>query len=255
MPRPAKKFLYGVFYLFILALILWPIVKSFQTTTASCFDNVQNQNETGVDCGGSCASCAIKNLEAVRLLTPVKFFSLSSGETVLLAEVLNPNADYDAVNTSYIFKIYNADSQLLQRVSGAIIIYGGERRYIFSADVSLAAQTIARVDIEFLKPDWRSVGESLRPNFAPTSKIKTEISEKNIKVSGSLNNQSSLAVQEVELIAILHDRLNQPIFASKTILTDINGLEERTFVISFPSDSSLASRLNSNATEVFANVK
>ncbi len=38
--------------------------SSSSTTTATCSDGIQNQGETGVDCGGPCPACAVASMSA-----------------------------------------------------------------------------------------------------------------------------------------------------------------------------------------------
>ena len=60
--RLLKQFLYGFFYLAILVSLIW-LVYSFEFKPApNCFDGKKNQEETGIDCGGSCISCEVKAL-------------------------------------------------------------------------------------------------------------------------------------------------------------------------------------------------
>lgn len=55
-----KQFLSVTFILFALTTILFYGCKKKETEpTATCSDGIQNQNETGIDCGGSCSPCPI----------------------------------------------------------------------------------------------------------------------------------------------------------------------------------------------------
>ena len=67
MTRLAKQIIIAIIFFLILAgfgfLVYWNILPN-----PSCFDNIQNQNEEGIDCGGPCQSCeaaALKNLEII----------------------------------------------------------------------------------------------------------------------------------------------------------------------------------------------
>ena len=55
---------FGLFYLFIIGAVAGLGYLIFKPV-ASCFDNLQNQNETGVDCGGPCEDCELRDLRLV----------------------------------------------------------------------------------------------------------------------------------------------------------------------------------------------
>ena len=55
--KSRKQFFYGIIYLVIFGLIGAGIYFALTSKEATCFDGIQNQNEEGVDCGGSCNTC------------------------------------------------------------------------------------------------------------------------------------------------------------------------------------------------------
>ena len=51
MPRLLKQFLYGVFYLAIIAAVGVGFYFHYDNAPPSCFDGIQNEGEQGIDCG------------------------------------------------------------------------------------------------------------------------------------------------------------------------------------------------------------
>ena len=80
MQRRIKKIVYGVFWNALLLGIVILVYITWLVPKPSCTDGIQNQNETGVDCGGSCTACSLKHLEQMRVVQPPEIFSLSSGK-------------------------------------------------------------------------------------------------------------------------------------------------------------------------------
>ena len=62
MTRLLKQFLYGTFYLVILAAVGWGIYSFEFKPAPSCFDNQQNGGEGGVDLGREGVVFFFKNI-------------------------------------------------------------------------------------------------------------------------------------------------------------------------------------------------
>jgi len=58
--RLFKQIIIGFFVIFIFSGLGWKIYSFFKLPP-SCFDNNKNQGEEGVDCGGPCIPCTLKN--------------------------------------------------------------------------------------------------------------------------------------------------------------------------------------------------
>jgi hypothetical protein len=251
MSRSAKKFLYGIFYLAVLAALLSPVFRTAVRSTESCADGAQNQNETGVDCGGSCVPCVITQLEPLRLEGPVEILHLVSGRVALLGEISNPNQDYGASSFSYNFNIYDQSNRLAQTITGNESIYGSEKKYIFEADIKNSYDNISKVELSLSNNAWVPLRDALRPILGVSQKAVTEVTSDTVRVSGVINNQSSLKTDAVKVIAILFDRFGDILFASQTITNAVGGFEEKPFVVSFPFDAELAKRTDPAATKIF----
>src|SRR3989344_1711391 len=97
MGRRGKQLIYGLGYLACLGLIFFLLYSAFNTRQVGCFDNVLNQNETEVDCGGVCAPCALKQVRSISV-TSVEGVTLATGNRVVLLELQNPNDQLGAMD-------------------------------------------------------------------------------------------------------------------------------------------------------------
>jgi len=247
MSRSTKKLLYGLFYFFVFVLILWPLLKISFERTASCFDGRQNQGERGVDCGGPCVPCEIKNLEPLRI-SPPEIFTLDSGETSIIVEIQNPNADYGAVNFLYTIEFFDSVGQSLGVVNGEDSIYGSERRYIFGA----STKKVARAEVKVENLNWRPIAEIIRPTISLRGSPSTEISTNTIRVRGTIANLDSFGAKEVRVIAVLANEFGERLFASQRVLGEgLAAFSETSFTVIFPFDSKLAAKISPAMTEIF----
>lgn len=250
MNRSLKKFIYGSFYgLVVVLLVVLSLDISFERK-ASCFDDRQNQNETGIDCGGACTPCAIKNLEPLRISAPL-LLSLGSGRTVLLADIVNPNRDFGASRFEYAIKIFGNDGRLLQTISREESIYSSERRYIYNADIEVTREKIGEVRIIIGSMEWRPTSEIIRPSLSLRGDPATEIGTSAIRVRGTLVNQSSLGARNVRIIAVLRSDSEEHLFASQTIIDSLLALSEASFTITFPADKNIFERIFPGNTQIF----
>src|SRR3989344_7202851 len=85
---------------FIILLIIGAVVVAFLTTVGiatfydapSCTDSKQNQDETGIDCGGSCSRICTAEAQPPTVLF-TKAIQNGEGRVDVIAEIENKNAD------------------------------------------------------------------------------------------------------------------------------------------------------------------
>ena len=87
----------GAFVIAFLAILSFTIFYK----TPSCTDGIQNQGETGIDCGGPCPYlCTSQELPPTVLFT--KTVSNGAGRTDVIASVENQNQTAAAIGVPYV---------------------------------------------------------------------------------------------------------------------------------------------------------
>ena len=252
MSRGWKKFIYGVFFLAVFGLIVWGFYEIVLKPTPTCFDQIKNQGEEDVDCGGPCLSCAIFHLKPLQASRP-QFFALAGGQLAILAEIFNPNPGYTAADFSYQINLYGRPHRLLKTINGSSFIYDLTRKYIFGADSNLGKNVI-EADVSLGKPTWKSTKEVTKPNLKVSS-WTTEITPSGIQVSGRVFNGSILAASDLKILAFLKDKFGRFLFVAQTYVPRIESLQEGSFTVVFPRDNFLEQNTDSSKTDVFVNGK
>ena len=184
--RLAKQIVYGTVFLIILALIGYGLVRLLYNPAPSCFDNVQNQGETGVDCGGPCIPCAIKSLQPIQVQSQ-KAFKASDG-TGVAVEIYNPNPDWGAQSFDYTITLKDQFGHALQTESGKSFIYPGELKYIIEPYIKQDVSTVTSVATQITNPQWISGTVFSKPNIDAQG-IRTD-KDTQVYVSGNVVNQS-----------------------------------------------------------------
>ncbi len=254
MKRGFKKFIYGLFYLSLLGVFVLLVVKSITKTTPTCFDNIQNQNEAGIDCGGPCTPCDIKNLIPLDEAAPSRIFSLASGKAFALFKVENQNTDYHAMPFSYTVNVLDLNGVNVESWTGSDFLFAGETRYILETRITPPARSIGSVSIRLSDPVWKSVNDFVPPSLS-LNDIKTDMGSSWLRVSGTVKNGSSFSANNVRVVAILRSKSGAELFASQTVLTSVSEFGTESFTVSFPFDTTLIKELDPNGTRVFASSK
>ncbi|MEK7162980.1 MAG: hypothetical protein AAB696_01700 [Patescibacteria group bacterium] len=226
--RLVKQILYGTGYLATLFLIIFVVYLIWFKPAPTCFDGRQNQNETGIDCGGSCSACEIKTLQTPET-SWIKYFP-ADNQTIIAAEIKNPNLNYGADSFSYIIDIYDHKGAKIKSLAKNSFIYSGEIKYLIEL-AEIDSKKIKEIKISFANFNWKS-NEKFQKPIIQLREIKTE---KTI-VSGFLTNNNAFKLLKTRIIGLLYSRYGIMIGASKTELENISAFEEKLFKINFPKN-------------------
>ena len=247
MLRFLKQFIYGLLFLSFWALIAGGIYLLFLRTTASCFDNLQNQNETGIDCGGSCISCELKALHPLFFFEPVVFEN--NGLTSVLFEISNPNLNYGSDNFEYKIRFYDKENNLLQSLNRASFIFAGETKELAEAGLRLGARSAARAELVSENTDWKPLTD-WQPPILDVRNLRFEPGLGIVTATGQIRNPSNFRVPEAVVVAVALDQFSRPAGVSKTELKNLLPFEERNFQILIPFNPLIQNQINPEATRV-----
>lgn len=245
--RHAKQVIYGALYLLIFAGIVAGIYYAFFYIRPSCFDNIQNQGEAGVDCGGTCAKvCIPTNLSTISVLgNGVQVFNIFPAHSLLpihyglLAQVANVNAGYASPDFGYRFDLYDASGTVFQSVSGHSFLYGSEVKYLAVPNVAATAP-VGHAALVIENPTWVPAGAmGLIPLFgngrgAPLPITDVAVTSSTVTVSGALTDRDIATFTNVLVVAIFYDASGNPIGASQTVIDSITPNETRNFSVMYP---------------------
>lgn len=228
--RFLKQLIYGIFYLAVIFGIGYLIYEAVLRGPATCFDNRQNQGETGVDCGGPCLDCGLKNLEPIRV-SPVSIFSIG-GRLSVLFELQNPNVRFGANEFAYTIKFFGAGNTLASSLTRNSFIYPGEIKYIVEAGLDIDPSGVSRAEAELANFFWKPLQEFSLPKTQARD-LKTELDQEGNKatISGVIVNQNSFHLSRVVANAIILNSFGARIGVSKTLIEDIAPFAEKSFTI------------------------
>ena len=206
------------------AIVMVLIAIGFTTAlykAPSCTDNKLNQNETGVDCGGSCSYlCNAQVKQPVVLFT--KLLINNSGRTDVVASVENKNTDAAARNVSYVVTLYAADQSIIRELGGTLDLPPRTTVPVFMPNVLSGGETATRAFLEIAStsPKWFAL--SADPRIVPiVSNTTLTGAASTPRVEAVLANPSVSSMKNVRVIVLVHGAGGNIIAASATVVSAI----------------------------------
>jgi len=194
----------------------------------TCTDGAKNQDETGVDCGGSCPYLCTASEESPTVLF-TKAIPSGVGRLDVVALVENKNTTAAAKHVPYTITVYGFGQSLIQRVSGTLDLPPGASVPVFVPDIASGKQV---VETSFLAIDdssvkWYSLTSD--PRLLPdVSDIVLAGSTSSPRVTATLANSGVAPMKNVRVISIVRDVSGNTIGASATLIQTIPALGKAT---------------------------
>ncbi len=219
----------------ILALIVSVGVLFFHRTVLynapSCTDGVQNQNETGVDCGGACPYLCTEQVEKP-VIQFARAVTNGGGRTDLIAYVENLNADAAVANAPYTVEMYGAEGTVVAKRSGFITLFTRSVTPLFIPGVAHGSIKIVNAFLSFNTKKMRWVKHtSVRP-LLPFSNI--QVTQGSVAhITATITNPSTTVYRNLKVIISVFDKNNNVIAASQTVVPVLRGLSTAPLVFTW----------------------
>lgn len=120
----------------VVLLILMLIGYQYANRPSSCFDGIQNGQETGLDCGGECQLVCREEVRNI-VVWWERPFQVAHGIYNVVAYFENQNLESGLREITYEFRLYDRDNILIsQPVIGSTFIEPNKRSAIFESGIS-----------------------------------------------------------------------------------------------------------------------
>lgn len=214
--------LYGGSAIILLLLAVFSIVFSFFYKPPTCFDGLQNGDETGVDCGGSCVKLCQNAFIPIKVSWGgAKFEEVAPSVYNLASYIENPNTNVAALNVPYKISVFDNKGVFITDRIGMINVPAHRNVLVFYPSVNVSKRIPARATFEFMdEPQWFKSHDSLAGALVVVDK-KYEENENNSSLEITLENKSLLPLRDVEIGVVLYDKDKNTIGFSKTVVDEI----------------------------------
>ncbi|TSC53465.1 MAG: Uncharacterized protein LiPW39_248 [Parcubacteria group bacterium LiPW_39] len=233
--RRRKQAIIILILLVILGLIGTGVYFKWFYQKPTCFDTKQNQNETGIDCGGPCIPCerlTIKDPE----IEWVKFLELQDKVYDLAVKIDNPNPNFGLEKFKYTFEIYDETGALIKEQAGASFILPAEKKYLIEGNVAVGKK-IGKVELN-LEKSSKDVWKKLKKDFeSPDIYIHSkqfqylENQVSSARASGIIKNNSGFDFETISVAVVLFNEDKEIVGVNKTEVKTVLAGEERYFSV------------------------
>ncbi len=188
----------------------------------SCSDEIQNQGEAGIDCGGPCQYlCTATEQPATVLFT--KAIVTSEGRVDIVASIENKNAVSAAKQVPYAVTLYGTDTAVIQKVTGTVDLPPATTVYVYVPRVATASKNSvvrAFLTIDPSAPHWFSMGQDSRVKpFVSNTTFRGTLAAP--RIDATLTNPSATTLSDVSALVLVYDANHEVMAASQTIVPQV----------------------------------
>jgi len=234
-----RKLTYMTIVLATLGMIGFLIFRQFTNVTPTCYDSRKNGTETGVDCGGSCSLYCANDLSSPKVRW-VRSFQITSTVAHAVAYVEHNNPTAAAPLIGYTFKLYDSNNAVVVERTGTTFLGPMGKTAIVETLIPVGNVEIARTTISFTEPIvWQKI-----PTTLVTTSIKTDRTlienymysaiQNGTRLSATLENTSRYGFRNLDVVAILYDKDDNVITASKTLVPMLSALDTQVVTFTWP---------------------
>jgi hypothetical protein len=239
-----------IFSIFMVVIFIFIFLS--QKSNPTCFDEILNQNEENIDCGGSCSPCIDTYFEDIEVLS--SDILLFDGGYDVFARIKNPNSRYGIGDLKYKFKFYDQDGNFISEKKGKSYILASETKYILESNLSVTpTPSFVRFEVESI--DWQEQERSIvkLPIFSKKyESVSIPGSVVVSQVTGVIENQTNYSFIDVDVVVILFDDNEKQIAINQTKINNLRAAERRGLVI--PWFSKIDGKVSKVFMEASANV-
>lgn len=224
-----RKAVYASLVVIILAAALGLPTFFFVYKAPSCFDGIQNGNEQGIDCGGSCTKLC-QSAFLAPAVSWTRFKAVAPGLYNVAAYIVNPNQNAEATGTPYHMALYDAKGMLIADTYGQMTIPPRRDALAFQGAVAVGNRLPARAFFEFTAaPNWFVAGDPLSALSISRKDYKENQDGSSLQVT--LSNASVVPLGPLIVSVVLFDQHGDALDFSKTIVDQVpaNGSADAPF--------------------------
>jgi hypothetical protein len=230
--RQALYYIVGFLALAILLVAAWRV---FFVHTPTCEDQIQNGNETGIDCGGSCALICSGVAKAPTVLW-ARSFETSPQTYSSVAYIQNNNVSLGAgaKKVRYSFQILDEKNILIAEREGVIDLPPAQTVPIVEQGITVGTRAPARTFFSFADEPivWKKVPADALQKLRITHTSPYE----NNRISATIMNDSLEDAKKVTIVAVLFDAQGVARAASKSTLASLARKSSETVVFTWPGE-------------------
>jgi hypothetical protein len=210
-------------------MLLAGIAFAVMYEVPSCMDGKKNQDESGIDCGGSCAYLCKADVDVPRIMFARAI--ASAGRTDVIAYVENRNRLAEAKAARYTVEVFDEAGALLGKREGTMDLPARATVPLYVPGILQGVASAPRAFVSFdADTRWQVPDEAIVPIAVSDVQL---VSGAEPRVTAVLSNPSPSATYDRTAIATVFDAGGQAVAASKTVVRVIPGLSSATAIFTW----------------------
>ncbi|OGG41574.1 hypothetical protein A2837_00320 [Candidatus Kaiserbacteria bacterium RIFCSPHIGHO2_01_FULL_46_22] len=196
-----------------------------------CFDNAQNNDEAGIDCGGSCVRICVAAVTEPTVKW-ARSFRVTEGLYNAVAYVENNNATAAAPVVEYTFTLYD-NAGIITTRSGSTILPPNGQYPIFEGRVETGRRIPTHTFIEVTPPELWQPSTVGREHFTVVDRTLEDADNKP-RLLANLRNNGLEEVREVEVVATIFDASGTALATSRTFVDNFSPRSDTEIAFTWP---------------------
>jgi len=215
--------------LFVVLTVLSVILVLTLPKEPSCSDGIQNQDENGIDCGGSCAYLC--NADLAQPSTSYIRTLEQHGRIDVVALIKNNESSAHVKNAKYVVELYSPEGALLVTYRGEIDLPPGEEVPIFIPGIAPTGLVVGRALLTFEKDSLMFTRGGALRTLPRADAVLLSGTEDAPRISAHLFNPGARALEDLTVIVVVQDTEGNIMAASQTLVERLSAQssEEITF--------------------------
>lgn len=232
-----QQFKYGGIVAVFLVVLLIILYFFFFDAPETCYDDVKNQDEVRVDCGGACSSLCTLGDEVIVLWSRV--LERTSGEIDVVARIQNPNPDAGTEELSYTFELYDDENLLIVERSGKTFVNKQEEFVVIERGIAVGEREPTRVFVNTTRQTpWKLIeGSPAQLSVSEKQFIPREESgDSRPRLTATLTNNGFSRVEDIILSALIYDVNGNIASVASTLVEGLEGESSASISFIFPHE-------------------
>ncbi len=228
-----RRLQYGTAFLSFWCLVGTASYFIYFYTPATCFDNMQNGAEQGVDCGGNCVRIC-----AVSVIPPeivwADSFRIIDGQYNAVAYIENKNSVAATPALAYTFRLLDKGSVIAER-SGVTILPPNSVYPVFEGRIlTQDGRVPTETTIEIEEADMWLPATVGRNQFKT---LDTELlsTDTRPRLNVKIENTELTEARKVEVVSTIFNRAGKPVTASQTFIDIFSPRSTKDIVFTWPN--------------------
>jgi len=228
-----RRVWYGGGFVGFWVLMVTILFFIYGSTPPTCFDGLQNGDERGVDCGGSCVRICASDITRPTI-DWAKSFEIVSGQYNAVAYVTNPNPIAATPKIPYTLSLYD-DTGLITERTGTTVLPPNSQYPIFEGRIQTGNRIPTHTRLVLGEADVWLPATAGREQFSLVERKFFDTNTGRPRLEAVMRNNALTEAKEVEFVVTIFDREGEPLTASQTFVDNFAAGAEERIVFTWPN--------------------